>query len=584
MVGVAATHFGLFAHHGSQNQPHLRKRKREPTVALSATETSPGRDDLSPTTRTSPLEPSYLGRSDYLDTHVPIDEADASQYQRFSENRPATSISEDRLPTLDDVLPRSTRESFLSSFLKRCWPWMPLLEPSSIRAMFDSNPRPTFLMMSILTAGSKVSKAFQAAELGELCYRRAKSLFHSGAEDDILNAIVGTVFLQWWNQTGPEHISMDNSSFWLRMGVALAHQTGLHRQPDSRDHQSQLRRKLWWTLVSRDCQIATSHGRPRAINLQDSSVRPLDPRDFVSFDEDAQPFISFVQITQILGDLTQSCLRGDLTQQRRIEIESSLLSWLRNLPRALHLFNRDTHQLNPYSIRSRQLHLPYFVSLIILFRQAAPEKCPSSVSILAAGFITGIFEEYLDWGDLFFVSPASIFYLLVGSLLQVSSHRFQLSVSTAGKETRITDQAIEQLKVRFHTAFGAERVIKATRRLATAGSLSSQPVQLHLDPYHEDFFSSFGPGLCSQWDTMFRSSPAQANIDGAHVMDLLSSADPNNTMAPDGTWSTLAPESHALTDDFLSLPEPLDWTSYVPYVNTNQFETNGQWWWTDHVP
>ena len=42
---------------------------------------------------------------------------------------------------------------------------------------------------------------------------------------------------------------MDASSFWLHMGVALAHQLGLHKQPRPGSPDAALRRKLWWTLV-----------------------------------------------------------------------------------------------------------------------------------------------------------------------------------------------------------------------------------------------------------------------------------------------------------------------------------------------
>lgn len=241
----------------SYGRPHIRKRKRDsdaPPSLRSATAHDSGRledHNLNATDSTSPLESSYLGRSDYLDAHVPIDEAHASQYQKSPDHRTTSANPETTLQPLDTeaLIPRSMRESLVSSFLKRCWPWMPLLDPETIRSMFESNAPPTFLMLSILAAGSKVSKAPRATELGALCYQRAKSVFYSGVENNTVHVIVGTVFLQWWNQTGPEHISVDNSSFWLRMGVALAHQIGLHRQPDFRHPQYQLRRKLWWALV-----------------------------------------------------------------------------------------------------------------------------------------------------------------------------------------------------------------------------------------------------------------------------------------------------------------------------------------------
>ena len=103
--------------------------------------------------------------------------------------------------------------------------------------------------MAILVAGSKVSMSPQAPDLGRKCYDAAKLLFYSSDVTDSLDTIIGTIILQWWNQTGPEHVSIDNSSMWLRLGVALAHQTGLHRQPEMTNRQFTLRRRVWWTLV-----------------------------------------------------------------------------------------------------------------------------------------------------------------------------------------------------------------------------------------------------------------------------------------------------------------------------------------------
>lgn len=129
---------------------------------------------------------------------------------------------------------------------------MPLVDVDRIHNIFNepgNASQPSMLMLSILVAGSKVSTAPRAAELGKQCYQLAKTKFYAGDEHNTVDVIIATVFLQWWNQSGPEHISIDNSSFWLRIGVALAHQIGLHKEPDYRHPQAHLRRKLWWTLV-----------------------------------------------------------------------------------------------------------------------------------------------------------------------------------------------------------------------------------------------------------------------------------------------------------------------------------------------
>ena len=207
-----------------------------------------GEEVLSPS-----QQASYLGRSDYIPAHVEIDEDDATQYRSLGSRAGASHSIETRirrsLSTLE--LPRGTlRQSLLRNFLSRCRPWMPLVSESDLERC-DAKGTDSLLVASMLVAGSIVSSAAQAAEQGQRCYQRAKVLFYTNAEQNHLHTIMATIFLQWLNPSGPEHISIDNSSFWLRISVALAHQMGLHREPDARAADAKLRRRIWWALVVR---------------------------------------------------------------------------------------------------------------------------------------------------------------------------------------------------------------------------------------------------------------------------------------------------------------------------------------------
>lgn len=202
--------------------------------------------------QTVPREPSYLGRSKYLAAHIPINEEDASQYQEPGQARECVPAQEVALTSKlwrEDTIPKSVRESLIQSFRTRCKPWMPLIDENELCELSQCNNEGSLLLNAVLVAGSIVSTAPRAAEYGEKCYQRAKVMFYSGREQNTLKIITATIFLQWYNPNGPEHVSIDNSSFWLRTGVALAHQIGLHRQPDTGSTDGQLRRKLWWTLV-----------------------------------------------------------------------------------------------------------------------------------------------------------------------------------------------------------------------------------------------------------------------------------------------------------------------------------------------
>jgi hypothetical protein len=110
--------------------------------------------------------------------------------------------------------------------------------------------------------------------------------------------------------------------------------------------------------------------------------------------------MQFVQITSILGDMTEQYRRGTLSDRKKIDFEDSLRQWLKGIPLSLRLYHPETKTLNKYNFKVRQLHVLYFTALIILFRHDKTDEPPSSVSVLAASFISGTFEEYLMYEDI----------------------------------------------------------------------------------------------------------------------------------------------------------------------------------------
>lgn len=110
--------------------------------------------------------------------------------------------------------------------------------------------------------------------------------------------------------------------------------------------------------------------------------------------------MQFVQITSILGDMTEYYCRGTLSDRKKIDFEEALRRWLKTLPLGLRLYHPETKKLNEYNVKTRQLHVLYFTSLLILFRHDKKTDPPSPVSLLASSFISGIYEEYLTYEDI----------------------------------------------------------------------------------------------------------------------------------------------------------------------------------------
>ncbi|KIW46105.1 uncharacterized protein PV06_01796 [Exophiala oligosperma] len=582
-------------------QPHIRKRKhdqvRDAPTALHRADRHAGSRELGAhvparefpvhdTLTSSKQQPSYLGRSSYITGDFAVDEDDAHQYQSPSKTSTTLQTQIQRLASADETPQGPLRQSLLRNFMLYCRPWMPLIDETDLDKL-DIGTRNSLLMTAMLVAGSIVSSTAQAAEAGQLCYQRAKILFYTGAEVHTLETIVATIFLQWLNPSGPEHVSIDSSSFWLRISVGLAHQLGLHREPDSKLPDAKLRRKIWWTLVARDNQIATSHGRPRAINLEDTSVRPLRDSDFDK-QQDAALFKHFVRITSILGDMTEHYRRGTLSDRKKLNIEAELLRWLMEVPESLRLFDRDTRSLKEYSLKSRQLHIPYFTALIILFRDVTPTQTPSPLSSLAASFISGIFEEYLTHEDMSHLAAPAIFYLLVAALVQISYHRFPRWNAARTEEVQIINLSLNELKRRFPTALGAERVVNQAMKHAANLQTPYTPLRTCLKPEHQDFVSAFGPQLCRQWQVVFGSNEVDGPMGGRfntrHAAGLI-----------EPVSSSVRTESRFGTPDDLvnTLDHDPDWPGTVTmgpedpaaiFLDQDGFDAVGRWWWQDWMP
>lgn len=218
---------------------------------------------------------------------------------------------------------------------------------------------------------------------------------------------------------------------------------------------------------------------------------------------DALVFIHFVRIVSILGDITEHYRCGSLSERYRLNIELDLVRWINELPQALSLHDRTSRVLKPYDTKLRQLHVPFFVALIIFYRSDTPGQQFSLASLLAASFVSGIFEEYVSWGDIMFLAPASIFYLLVSSLIQVSSYQYPELGQNIEAEIANVRVSLKELRKRFPTAYGAERIFEDLLRKSRGRGAASQSFVATLSPTQGELFAHFGPDLCASWSLAF---------------------------------------------------------------------------------
>lgn len=240
---------------------------------------------------------SYLGRLEYLRNDVPVND-DAGLPNKVPHRLSETDVEILRVQRVSELPPRPVRESLIDAFWTRCYPWTPVVERSWIDGRTPSQVS-LLLQHAMFLAGSRVSAPL-ANYPPEEFYKKARVLFWMGAEEDPIITIAASCLLHWWNPEGPERISLDTSSFWLRICIGLAYQIGLHREPSGKPDAG-LRRRIWWSLVVRDCLINAGHGRPRAIDLKLADVSPISVLDFEGALGAANLFASYVGISCILG-------------------------------------------------------------------------------------------------------------------------------------------------------------------------------------------------------------------------------------------------------------------------------------------
>ncbi|EER23101.1 hypothetical protein D8B26_004411 [Coccidioides posadasii str. Silveira] len=461
---------------------------------------------------------TYLGRYEYIRGEVPVNEDRAKAYPAVA----TESLTEEDLRILHlqhafDLPPRAVREGLIDTFMKRCSPWMPIVERSWLTERTGHQPS-ILLLQAVFLAASRVSSApaVTAYASSNEFYRRARALFWSGYEKNTITVITAVCILHWYNPEGPEHVSINTSGFWNRIGVGLAYQIGLHREPPpGRD--APLRRRLWWTLYARDCLISAGHGRPRAINPDDSEVKPLTPEDFYGCSSNGQLFIVYVEISALLGDLTQCYCRRSLSRQKRVNIENALYRWTRELPESLRLFRRysptegaPAHRLvlMPYNFEARQLHVPYFITLAILYRPISPSNLPSAAAILASSFIAGIFEDFLARDEIRFLGPIFTFYLLAAGVGLMSCFPYPHLWERAEQDLRIIYNSQKELAKRWPSAIGSLKAMQSILDEAPkVARPPDRPQPTPLTPDQQACFSGFGTDLCRLGDVMLANYP-----------------------------------------------------------------------------
>lgn len=111
--------------------------------------------------------------------------------------------------------------------------------------------------------------------------------------------------------------------------------------------EQRLRKRIWWTLYTRDRAVAAAFGRPLHIDLADCTIEPLVENDFVEYDERShleylpdrthvQFFMQYIKLCQLMEvglclKLSSRSTQADRATQAA-HCELGLNEWLESCP------------------------------------------------------------------------------------------------------------------------------------------------------------------------------------------------------------------------------------------------------------
>lgn len=273
----------------------------------------------------------------------------------------------------------------------------------------------------MLFVGSLHCEDHILTELGHGSRHRAKFVFYNRAKD-IYDAeyetkkitIIQALFLISFMRAGA--LLEKDVRHWLGAAISLAQSKALHRSAGNPENQHQkLRRRIWWSLYTRDRQCAAALGLPNRIRDEDCDFESMELSDFEhafgpsvsprEAEEYANYALGMAELAKLLGQIVHSGYlpNKNFSPSHRSLMKEKLVRWKQRLPLALQP-DSDVEALS--SFHANMQHLAYNNLLILLYRSSfigtedENSKEEGNNALQAAARNTRIVEDLLSTGNL----------------------------------------------------------------------------------------------------------------------------------------------------------------------------------------
>lgn len=390
-----------------------------------------------------------------------------------------------------ELPPEDLSSQLIDSFFSLVAPLIPVINEPLFRSQY-SDPMGTkslLVLQAIFLAGSHVCTCPQlldssgsVARARKIFYQRAVALYDADYEKDRVHIIQALVLIGWsW-----ENVEDGSKSafHWYSVAIAIARDLDMHKREDyvlRSEANTQIRRRIWWTLFTRDRSLAFMFGHPIMIQAEDISVEMISEADFTE-DAPNQPaccstdatrgwlFINHVRLCDIKGAVVSTWfpVRSKVKSAGSFDVRHAtvaLAEWLQQLPSQL--------RYGRYCSRfwAAVLHLDYYSTLywlhkaeqrtIASYQGSVSEKdqrqLSSDIASRAMDAMTEIIEN-LSFRDWIRYAPATIVHSLWLALSMYSSSIHDRDIGM---------EAVAKIQLCLNVLEGASNVWEAAKPMHT---------------------------------------------------------------------------------------------------------------------
>ncbi|KAK3718811.1 hypothetical protein LTR37_004727 [Vermiconidia calcicola] len=244
-------------------------------------------------------------------------------------------------------------------------------------------------------------------------YNRAKDLYDAEYEPKKLTVIQSLFLMSFWRAGA---LLEKDTRHWLGAAICLAQSKALHRSHGAADSKvEKLRKRIWWSLYTRDRQCAAALGLPNRLRDEDCDSEPLEESDFEhafspglsrkAAHDYATYAVGITELAQLLGQIVHSAYLPNKTLSGgyREHMKEKLVEWKQRLPPAMQP-DRDIGE--PPSFLANMQYLAHNNLLILLYRhgyigtETELREVDGSIALHAAARNTRIVEDMLSDGTL----------------------------------------------------------------------------------------------------------------------------------------------------------------------------------------